>query len=66
MIMNSINFNFYISFENEEDKELRTLVQKFQKCDLYSKVETKPDIKKLKIYYDSLIKKYLDNEVLCW
>ena len=46
-----------------------TWVRGFQKCDLYSKSdnpEDKPDVQKLKPYYDGLLRKYFPDSNIRW
>jgi inositol oxygenase len=45
------------------DREMFDWVRKFNPYDLYSKGHTKPDIAKLKPYYEGLIKEYFPEEI---
>jgi len=61
--------NAYDYLCNDRDREFLHWSKEFQKCDLYSKSdkpEDIPDPKKLRPYYDSLIKKYFPVEKLKW
>jgi inositol oxygenase len=55
----------YKYFENEKDKAMLQWVRKFNPYDLYSKGNTKPDLKQLKPYYDELFAEFLP-ETLAW
>lgn len=55
----------YKYFENEKDKAMLPWVRKFNPYDLYSKGNTKPDLKQLKPYYDELFAEFLP-ETLAW
>lgn len=55
----------YQQFMTEEDHEMMDWVLEFNKFDLYTKADTRPDVKQLWPYYQSLIDKYLPGE-LCW
>ncbi|KAK6045577.1 hypothetical protein COOONC_16916 [Cooperia oncophora] len=55
--------NAYRQFMNDKDRELESAVLELNSCDLYSKGDEKPDITKLKPYYQSLIDKYIPGEV---
>jgi len=48
----------YRHFMSEKDEKMFTWLKEFQKCDLYSKCETPPDVAALKPYYQKLIAKY--------
>lgn len=54
----------YMYLADEKDKAMLAVVQSFQRCDLYSKVDTNLlSVEKLKPYYESLIDKYIPGEV---
>jgi inositol oxygenase len=55
--------NAYKYFENEKDKVMLDWVRKFNPYDLYSKAHAKPDIQKLKPYYDDLFAEFLPNQL---
>jgi inositol oxygenase len=56
----------YKYLENEFDTAMLPLVQKFQKCDLYSKVDSHLlDLETLKPYYQFLIEKYIPG-IIFW
>lgn len=64
-------FHQYQSYDylaNEYDNKMLPLLQKFQKCDLYSKLDKNINIKEYVAkrieYYKVLIKKYFPNEIL--
>lgn len=57
-------FNEYIEFEDELDKKNKYWVQLFNKYDLYTKENTKADIKVLKPYYQELINKFFPNGLI--
>lgn len=48
---------------NETDASMLPWVQKFQKCDLYSKTEDRLDFAALATYYKALIEKYIPGEL---
>lgn len=61
------SFNAYEYLMDQPDYEIRDLCHQFSQCDLYSKDNNGHiDIKKLKPYYDNLIRKYFPNEILEW
>eukprot|EP00735_Rhodelphis_limneticus_P002440 TRINITY_DN1330_c0_g1::TRINITY_DN1330_c0_g1_i1::g.20022::m.20022 TRINITY_DN1330_c0_g1::TRINITY_DN1330_c0_g1_i1::g.20022 ORF type:complete len:336 (-),score=51.95,sp/Q5Z8T3/MIOX_ORYSJ/50.55/5e-86,DUF706/PF05153.10/1.9e-98,HD/PF01966.17/0.066,HD/PF01966.17/5.4e+02 TRINITY_DN1330_c0_g1_i1:150-1043(-) len=47
---------------NDDDMQALEWVQRFQKCDLYSKVEKEMDTGKLLPYYRDLVEKYIGND----
>jgi len=47
----------------EKDKEMMQWVLEFNKYDLYTKSTTIPDIEDLKLYYQSLVDKYLPGKI---
>lgn len=49
----------YTYLSNAQDRDMLPWVQKFQKCDLYSKVDKIEDFNALKPYYQGLIDKYV-------
>lgn len=51
--------NCYTQFMTERDYELLQWVREFNKYDLYTKSDAKPDAEQLKPYYQSLIDKYM-------
>tara|TARA_B100001093_G_scaffold505215_1_gene562229 strand:- start:988 stop:1779 length:792 start_codon:yes stop_codon:yes gene_type:complete len=55
--------NEYEIFMNEKDKKMKHWLVEFNKYDLYTKSELKPD-SKLKEYYDKLVDKYLNGGLL--
>ncbi|WKY06482.1 hypothetical protein Q1695_006574 [Nippostrongylus brasiliensis] len=55
--------NAYTYFANEKDQLLKEALLDINRCDLYSKNDEKPDIEKLKPYYQSLIDKYIPGDV---
>jgi len=54
----------YTNLASEYDWKNLPLLKLFQKCDLYSKVNTIPPISKLEPYYNNLINKYIFNTLL--
>lgn len=56
----------YTYFMNETDRKGLEWVKRFSRADLYSKIETPPDLKKLRPYYESLVEKYFPNTILNW
>jgi inositol oxygenase len=61
--------NAYDYLCSDKDRQMLFWVKEFQKADLYSKSdkpEDLPDPKKLRSYYDGLIKKYFPVEKLKW
>ena len=55
----------YRHLMNEEDEELLDWVLEFNKFDLYTKADVRPDVAKLWPYYQSIIDKYLPGK-LSW
>uniref|UniRef100_A0A158PA70 Inositol oxygenase n=1 Tax=Angiostrongylus cantonensis TaxID=6313 RepID=A0A158PA70_ANGCA len=55
--------NAYRQFINDKDRKMFGAILMLNECDLYSKDDTKPDIRKLKPYYQSLIDQYIPGEV---
>ena len=55
----------YQYLENEKDREMLGWVKKFNPYDLYSKGHSKPDLQRLKPYYDDLFAEFLP-EKLSW
>jgi len=55
----------YKYLENDKDRNILEWVQKFNPYDLYSKGRVKPDLKRLKPYYDDLFAEFLP-EKLDW
>ncbi|TKR92301.1 hypothetical protein L596_006982 [Steinernema carpocapsae] len=53
----------YTQFETDRDRELFPAIMDLNSCDLYSKSETRPDIEKLKPYYQALIDQYIPGVV---
>lgn len=53
----------YRKLMNEKDKKMEEWVRKFNKFDLYTKADSRPDIPKLKVYYSKLIEKYLPGKL---
>ena len=53
----------YQYLENEKDREMLGWVKKFNPYDLYSKGHSKPDLQRLKPYYDDLFAEFLPREV---
>ena len=53
----------YQYFENEKDIEMLGWVKKFNAYDLYSKRHSKPDLLRLKPYYEDLFAEFLPEEV---
>ena len=53
----------YQYLENEKDGEMLGWVKKFNLYDLYSKGHSKPDLKRLKPYYDDLFVEFLPEKV---
>jgi len=60
------NQNAYEYFMKDEDYEIRTLCNEFSLCDLYSKKDVPVNVKDVKPYYDTLIKKYFSTDILDW
>lgn len=52
----------YTQYAIRKDWDLLLLLRAFQKCDLYSKKEAKPDLVSLEPYYKMLIEKYISKE----
>jgi hypothetical protein len=42
------------------------LLQEFQKCDLYSKIDEHPNVEEFKKYYQGLFEKYFESPILKW
>jgi inositol oxygenase len=59
-------FGGYRYLMNESDYEMLKWVVEFNKFDLYSKKDKIPDVKKLRPYYEQLVKKYFPVEKLKW
>eukprot|EP00939_MAST-03C_sp_MAST-3C-sp1_P003247 g3247.t1 len=57
--------NEYERFETPKDRELKKWVKEFNKFDLYTKGNERPDVKALWPYYQSLIDKYCPGK-LSW
>ncbi|VDK54799.1 unnamed protein product [Cylicostephanus goldi] len=57
--------NAYRYFTNKQDEEKLDAILLLNSCDLYSKCDEKPDIERLKPYYQSLIDKYIPG-VVSW
>jgi len=55
----------YSHLLDDKDREMLPWVQKFNPYDLYSKTPVRPNVAKLRPYYDDLIAKYLP-EKLRW
>jgi inositol oxygenase len=55
----------YQHLEKEKDREMLEWVKKFNPYDLYSKGHSKPDLERLKPYYDDLFAEFLP-EKLSW
>jgi len=53
----------YQYLENEKDREMLGWVKKFNPYDLYSKGHSKPDLQRLKPYYDDLFAEFLPEKV---
>jgi inositol oxygenase len=53
----------YQYLENEKDREMLGWVKKFNPYDLYSKGHSKPDLQRLKPYYDDLFAEFLPERV---
>jgi inositol oxygenase len=58
--------NEYSYLESNKDKIMKPWVQKFNKYDLYTKVNLETDIEKLKEYYSKLVIKFFSTEELLW
>ena len=59
--------NQYSYLESESDTEVKKWCRIFSDCDLYTKNDTDNfDIDLIKSYYEDLVKKYFDNEILEW
>jgi inositol oxygenase len=56
----------YQHFMNEHDRRMLKMVQDFQKCDLYSKVDEELKVDQLVPYYEKLIEKYFEDTTLTW
>ncbi|KAG3149486.1 hypothetical protein C6341_g17039 [Phytophthora cactorum] len=50
---------------SEDDEELLDWVLEFNKFDLYTKADVRPDVEKLWPYYQALIDKYLPGKLSC-
>jgi inositol oxygenase len=48
---------------NDHDREMFRWVREFNPYDLYSKAETRPDVGKLRPYYESLISQYFPSQI---
>lgn len=55
----------YQHLESEKDRAMLEWVKKFNPYDLYSKSDTKPDLKELKPYYDDLFAEFVPQR-LAW
>jgi inositol oxygenase len=53
----------YQYLENDKDREMLGWVKKFNPYDLYSKGHSKPDLQRLKPYYDDLFAEFLPEKV---
>lgn len=53
----------YEDLMNNKDHKMKKWLKLFNKYDLYSKEDTKVDIKKLKKYYEPLLKKYIGEKL---
>lgn len=60
------NKNEYQHLESKKDINMKPWVQKFNKYDLYTKVDLETDINKLKDYYSKLVIKFFGTEDLLW
>ena len=54
----------YFKFQSQTDKEYFSILNTFNKYDLYSKCDELYDIKAMKEYYSKLINKYFKNSYL--
>ena len=45
------------------DREIFKWVRKFNPCDLYSKSDSRPDLKELKTYYEELVAEFFPPEI---
>ena len=59
------NKDQYSHLEDNQDKEMKPWVKKFNYYDLYTKQDIETDEKKLREYYDKIVKKYLPN-IIYW
>ena len=50
--------NEYHYLANKKDLELKSLLQMFSKCDLYSKEDTKNELEEYKSYYSELVEEF--------
>lgn len=57
--------NEYSHLENDLDTKMKPWVKLFNKYDLYTKVDKKPDIVELKKYYSKIVDKYFPN-IIKW
>ena len=48
---------------NDHDREMFHWVREFNPYDLYSKAETRPDVAKLRPYYEDLISRYFPSQI---
>jgi inositol oxygenase len=55
----------YAYLMNDHDREMFQWVQAFNPYDLYTKSHEKPDVEKLRPFYDDLINEYLPGK-LSW
>jgi len=53
----------YLQFESEEDRRRLPAILQLNDCDLYSKVDSQPDIEALRHYYQRLVDEYIPGEV---
>jgi inositol oxygenase len=53
----------YAHFMNDTDRRMLPWVQAFNPYDLYSKSDSKPDLKALKPYYDELIAEFVPGRI---
>jgi inositol oxygenase len=56
----------YTQFETPTDTKMCELVKEFQSFDLYTKHDVELDVVALKSYYQKIIEKYFENNVLEW
>uniref|UniRef100_A0AC34F958 Inositol oxygenase n=1 Tax=Panagrolaimus sp. ES5 TaxID=591445 RepID=A0AC34F958_9BILA len=49
----------YLFFESEHDKNMLKNIFELNACDLYSKADERPDLQKIRPYYQSLVDEYV-------
>ncbi|MDR3688170.1 MAG: inositol oxygenase family protein [Fimbriimonas sp.] len=53
----------YTHLASEQDREMLNWIKEFNRYDLYSKVDVRPDVEKLRPYYEELINEYFPPQI---